>query len=885
MKGNVELVAFNRGLISRLALARVDLKRTALSAEIQKNWMPRALGSMMLRPGLEYINSTDGNNFARTLPFIFSSTDTAQIELTASTMRVVVDDELVTRPAVTAAISNGTFNTDLTGWTDADEVGGVSSWATGGYMSLVGNGTAAAIRRQEITVNETSTLHALRIIVTRGPITLRVGASAGAADYIRDASLGVGTHSITLTPTGNFHIQLSNRTENAALIDSIQIESSGVMELPTPWAEDDLSMIRYDQSGDVLFIACDGYQQRRIERRSGDSWSIILYQPIDGPFRIINTGATTITPSAITGNITLTASAPLFRSTHVGALFKISSSGQRVEESFTAENQFGDPIRVTGIGNSRIFTIEITGTFTATIKLQRSVGEVGAWEDVASYTTAVAVSYNDALDNQIIYYRLGVKTGDYTSGTADSALTYTIGSITGVVRITGYTSELSASAEVLTDLGGTDATETWSEGEWSDFRGWPSAVAIYEGRLWWAGKDKFWGSVTDAFESFDDDFEGDAGPISRSIGAGPVDVINWLIPLQRLMAGTDGAELSCRSTTLDEPLSPTNFKVKTCSTQGSARLPAAKIDSSALFVQRCGSRVYQMEFTVDTQDYQPVDLTSVIPEIGEPGIIGMAVQRQPDTRVHCWRSDGTVAILVFDPAENVNCWVEFETDGEVEDIVVLPGVTEDQVYYTVKRTINGSTVRYREKWALESECRGGSLNKQADSFVSYTGSAITTVTGANHLEGEEVVVWADGIDVGAKTVTSGSFTLDTAATNIVYGLGYQAQWKSSKLAYLSVPVSTALTQRKRINSIGMILADTHAQGIQYGPDFETLDDLPLVEDHEEVDADSIWEQYDSDSFEFPGDWSTDSRVCLVANAPRPATVLALVIGMATHDKL
>src|SRR5687768_2389548 len=285
MSGNVELVAFNRGLISRLALARVDLKRTALSAEIQTNWMPRALGSMMLRPGLGYVGASRNNSAARTLPFIFSSDDTARIELTALKMRVWVDDALISRPAVTAAITNGNFDTNLTGWTDADESGGTSVWATGGYMSLSGNGIAAAIRRQQVTVNEANVQHALRIVVERGPLTLRVGSTAGAGDYVNDASLLPGVHSITLTPTGNFHIQLSNRTQNAALVNSIQIESSGTMEIDTPWAEDDLSLVRASQSGDVLFIACEGYQQRRIERRSGNSWSVVLYQPADGPFR------------------------------------------------------------------------------------------------------------------------------------------------------------------------------------------------------------------------------------------------------------------------------------------------------------------------------------------------------------------------------------------------------------------------------------------------------------------------------------------------------------------------------------------------------------------------------------------------------------------------
>ena len=68
---NVPLIAFNRGLISQLALARVDLRRTALSADIQTNYVPRVLGSMMIRPGLGYTGETKDNAFGVGLQFTY----------------------------------------------------------------------------------------------------------------------------------------------------------------------------------------------------------------------------------------------------------------------------------------------------------------------------------------------------------------------------------------------------------------------------------------------------------------------------------------------------------------------------------------------------------------------------------------------------------------------------------------------------------------------------------------------------------------------------------------------------------------------------------------------------------------------------------------------
>ena len=474
--------------------------------------------------------------------------------------------------------------------------------------------------------------------------------------------------------------------------------------------------------------------------------------------------------------------------------------------------------------------------------------------------------------------------------------------------------------------------------------------------MWGAGKGNFFGSISDAFDSFDEDFEGDAGPINRSIAAGPVDVINWLLPLQRLIAGTAAAEVSARSTSLDEPLTPANFNLKDASTQGSAAVIAVKVDTNGIFVQRGGTRVFELAFSFDANDYTPTDLTDIIPEIGEPDIVRMAVQRQPDTRLHCVRSDGTVGMLVRERANEVLAWIDIETRSgdKIEDVIVLPGLVEDAVYYVVKRTVNGSTVRYLEKWALESDVgihttiyddtsatsitglkytdntivtvrnRAGAkvenltvtsgaitlftastyahitpaLCKCADSFVAFTNSpAKSTVTGLTHLKAEKVVVFADGRALTDSSGDIATFTVDSSgeitmtdggnsyvAQEGVVGLAYRGRFESTKLAYAS-QLGTALTQRKRLSHLGMLMVNTHAKGVKYGPDFDTLDDLPLIDNEgAEVDPDTIHAAYAKDMFEWPGGWGTDERMCLEMNSPRPATILGVVVGLIETDK-
>lgn len=892
MSASAELLAFNRGVVSKLALARLDLKRIAMSAEIQANFLPRDLGPMMLRPGWKYTGAHPG--LTKTIPFMKAVDDTADIEMSDELLRIWVDDSVVVRHIVNAAFTNGDFSSGTASWTSYDEAGSVSA-ASSGLLLLAGNGTAYAIREQVVAVSfaDHDIGHALRVVVTLGPVILRVGSASLGDQFLKDTTLGTGVHDIVVVPNANMYVQLRNNLAYTVQVDSIAVNISS-LSLPTPYGEDDLPYLRWDQSGDVIYLACRGFQHRKIERRTNNSWSIVIYQPTDGPFRIQNVTPTTISSTGLSGAVGLTASANLFVDGHVGALFSLTSDGQRIATNFTAQNTFGSPIRVTGVGDSRRFAIIITGTFVATVTLQRSVGAVGSWEDLSTYTTVTNDTYDDALDNQVIFYRLGVKTGAYTSGTAATTLQYSLGSITGVVLVTAVSTPTGALGQALSTLGGTTATDDWAEGLWSEYRGWPSAVAFHDNRLFWAGKDKFVGSVSDIYESFDESFEGDAGPISKSIGSGPVDTISWLMSLTRLAAGADAAIVECKSTNLDEPLTPTNFTPKRPVTRGCARVTAVKVDDMAIVVERSTQRVRELSFSYEKQGFVLNDLTALAPTVCSPGVAWVCVQREPDTRVHCGLTDGTVAMLVYEKSENVLCWVKIETDGEIVDGWVQPGPagsSEDSVYYSVLRTVNGSPVYYREKWALESEAHGGVTNKMADSFVYYSGGATATIPVA-HLEGEEVIVWGNGVDMSpgfgdeqtTYPVTGGNVTLPSTVTTACVGKAYGAQFKSTKLGYLVQPGRSGLGAKKHLDNLGLILADTHAKGLRYGQDFDTMDDLPQVIQGATISANLVHEDYEEPVTMMPGKWRTDSRLCLAAYAPRPCTVLAAVIDMETHPK-
>jgi hypothetical protein len=930
----------NRGIVDDRALARTDIKRIALAASIQTNWMARTLGSMILRPGLEKIIESLGR--AKHVPFVFATKDIAALEISAGKFRVLTNSEgLVTRPTNNTSIANGTFETNLTSWTDSDEGGATSAQKTvdgKGVMSLIGTRFNAAIRDQEVFVtdglsspgkvvnNESKVYgrksyitsgdqmmrvsqgsvagvhqHAIRVVVQRGPVTMSIGASLGGQDYIRESSLDEGVHSIAFTPRGNFFVRFLNRDEIDVTVDEVSIEGPGAMEIPVPYREEDISKIRWAQSGDVVYLACEGYQQYKVQRRGTKSWSVVKYLTTDGPFRVINVSSTTLTSDALSGEATITASQNVFNSDHIGALFRLRSVGQKVTAAITAEAQWSDSIRVVGVGNSRIFDVDITGTWVATVTLQRSIDDEGSWVDVTTWTTNQNTTHNDGLDDTIAFYRIGVDTGDFTSGTANVTLEWDGGGSLGVVRMHTYTSPTSMGGSIVKRMGNTTGTPDWYEGVWSESRGWPTSTTLYEGRLWWFGRDWIIGSVTDAFRSFDDELTGNSAPLIRTLGQGPVDVINWGIGLQRLIIGTEGAEISIRSDAFDKPISVDEFNLKEASTLGTGAIKPVKVDSRGLFVDRSLYRLYELEYTFDNNDYGATDLSLLVPDIGSPGFIHIEVQRKPDTRIHGIRSDGTAAVLVYDPAEEVRAWIPVETgdadgiDGVITDCITFPDKEEDRVYYQVLRVVDGQKKHFLEKWAKESECVGGDINKQADCFTEFNyDRPRSTIDDIPHLNGQTVVIWADGRclddasgDIQTFTVSNGSVTptdggAATTVTNGVVGIQYTSTFKSAKLPY-GASLGTTLTQRQQIEKIGLELINVHHKGLQFGRDASNLDTLPQVIDGAAVADDTVHEHLSEPEITFPGELNTNARLFLIGKAPRPCTVLASVLHMDTSE--
>ena len=83
-----------------------------------------------------------------------------------------------------------------------------------------------------------------------------------------------------------------------------------------------------------------------------------------------------------------------------------------VEKAVTAENTFSD-----GLYTEGAFNLSISGTFSATVTVQRSFDQGSTWRDVDTFTAPIETYGNDP--EPVVVYRAGVKTGDFTSGTVN----------------------------------------------------------------------------------------------------------------------------------------------------------------------------------------------------------------------------------------------------------------------------------------------------------------------------------------------------------------------------------------------------------------------------------------------------------------------------------
>ena len=511
-----------------------------------------------------------------------------------------------------------------------------------------------------------------------------------------------------------------------------------IREIPTPYLTADLFELKFEHSADVAFITHPDYEPRKLSRIDSATFKLEEYDSRTGPFLDLNSTTTAIiTPSATTGSITLTASgtkadgnsfAPFVDSATAGhqpsgatgaaavgtsqtlksitgTLWKIihSLEANNVDHDFTSTGTSDSILVYKGVS----WDLITKGFWSGTIKLQRSYTDAPPWEIL--HTISSEDNNNEAVDGteeiDDAYYRLEATA--WTSGTANCSLSSRDSSHIGIVEITDVASTTSATATVLTTLGSTDATHRHAEGYWSNYRGWPQTVAISpEERLTFAGSPSYpltvWGSKAGDYTDMTAGILDDDAIIFTLIGSGRQNAIRWILSKNALIIGTYGGEHILGATDDKEAMTPTNVTAKIQSTYGSEDIQSIMVGDAIIFVQRGGRRLREMAYSFEKDSFVADDLTIFANHITESTVVDVAYQRTPDPMLWCVRNDGQMAVLSYEKAQDVMSWCRLVTstgagESDFESVAIIPtGSEEDEIWVSVERVINGSTVRFIE---------------------------------------------------------------------------------------------------------------------------------------------------------------------------------------------
>lgn len=374
--------SFNAGELSPRLWARTDFSKYRSGLETVENCIPLSEGGLMRRSASRYAWALKSASVkGRLKRFQFSTTQAYVLEMAANAIRFGRHQGQIIAENITGAISNGTFDTDLTGWTDKDTGGSAAStWNSDGYMQLLGDGTEFAWRQQTVSSITNSSKYTLQFRVIGSPgdkVYLRVGTSDGGTQIVNDISFEVGYHTYSFTATATtIYIGYRNDAAKALGIDDVAFIDNTAVELTTPYAESDLYTLEGPQSADVLYFFHGSYPTYKLQRYDHDSWSLVQVAWQDGPYLPLNDTTTTMTPAATTGlGINVTASSVIginddtgFQSTDVGRLIRIDNPASGINWGWGI---------ITSVTSTTVVVVDIKRGFATTNADVR--WKLGAW--------------------------------------------------------------------------------------------------------------------------------------------------------------------------------------------------------------------------------------------------------------------------------------------------------------------------------------------------------------------------------------------------------------------------------------------------------------------------------------------------------------------------
>lgn len=588
----------------------------------------------------------------------------------------------------------------------------------------------------------------------------------------------------------------------------------------------------WTQSADTLIVVHPDLQPVRITRTSDTAWTAttITFDSIPKyAFNIdfhTNNGST-LTPSAVSGNITLTAS-----TTHHDSGAAQAGTSTTITLKATASS-------TDDVYNGMYVTIT-SGTGSGQIRLiEDYVGSTKVATVVEAWTTAP-----DATSNYSV-----------TTWTTQSVDQYVNATPQGRARIVRYVSSTVVEAVTEYPFFSTSAIDAgrWELEHgyvdvWSSGKGWPRTVTFHEGRLYFGGSKSrpstIWGSKIGLFFDFVPTENLDDDAVEATLDTNDLNVITDIISSRDFQVFTTGGEFFVPQQGSD-PITPLTFTFKNVSRNGiKPGTRVQSVESGSVYIQRQGKSLNEFVFN-DTQLTYITQRISLLSGHLLKGPQRIAMRRATSTEegdllLITNTTDGSMAAFSIMRSQQITAPSEFITDGVFLDV----GVDVTEIYTVVKRTFNGVARYFVELFSddVYTDCAftGGAASGAMP--LVHVGKALDVICDGSVLSRETVTEytgWTLDLDFASDEYES----VDTALTTPLYGIVFDRPSTTSyevglpftvycktMPAEIQLQTGSRISFKKRIVEISAVLQDTQELVLNDQPVAFRLLDNPLLDD-------------------------------------------------------
>lgn len=475
----------------------------------------------------------------------------------------------------------------------------------------------------------------------------------------------------------------------------------------SPYKSSHLARLRWLQSADVLYLFHPDVPIHTLRREMENGhrvWKFAKVELDKGPFEDANTDEEKKLSFIERPNFQywLSANFPLFLTYDLlEALLKIEVKVKAW--SGTLDLAPGVPVVVKDVFGP--FTYRTTGKWTGSVKVERCppegwVGKANegewVWENFKEYFSDKDAEENFAFSGTVEEYATHFRfTYSGTKKRVVLAFDYEGGLIERILRVKGIISQQRAIVEDVEKKGGyIPETDAWAIGAFGPHYGYPSLGIFHQERLVLAATrhspQTLWMSQPASWHDFSTSIPAkDSDAITVTLASKEINEIQGLASRGDLLIFTVGGEWAAKAGAKTDVFTPSSIVITPSGYRGSHTLAPLDVGDVTLFVQRQGTTVRSMGYSLEVDGYSSSDISILAAHMfeGNP-VVDWAYQQSPWSVVWCVLADGTVGALTLQREHQVAAWARqiFGPGGHrVEGVCCIPGDVQDDLYLAVRR--------------------------------------------------------------------------------------------------------------------------------------------------------------------------------------------------------